>query len=149
MKFNVAIEIEKPVGEVVALFDNVDNLYKWMEGLESFEHLEGTPGEVGARSRLKFDMNGRKIEMIETITVKDLPSEFTGTYEADGVFNIVRNRFEPLGEDRTLYTSENEFQFKGFMKIFGWLMPGMFRKQSLKYLEAFKRFAESTESSSA
>ncbi|HCA57656.1 MAG TPA: SRPBCC family protein, partial [Blastocatellia bacterium] len=66
MKYNVAIEIEKPLDEVVALFDSVDNLYKWMEGLESFEHLEGTPGEVGARSRLKFDMNGRKIEMIET-----------------------------------------------------------------------------------
>lgn len=143
MKYTVEVEIEKPVDEVIALFDNVDNMYKWMDGLKSFEHLEGTPGEVGAKSRLKFDMNGRKIEMIETITAKDLPREFTGTYDADGVHNIVSNHFEPIGDSRTRYRSENEFQFKGFMKIIAFFMPGAFKKQSMKYLEDFKKFAES------
>ncbi|MBK9155506.1 MAG: SRPBCC family protein [Chloracidobacterium sp.] len=143
MKYSQSVTIDKPLEEVIALFDNVDNMYEWMEGLESFEHLEGTPGEVGAKSRLKFDMNGRKIEMIETITVKNLPDEFTGTYDADGVHNIVRNHFEPLGDAKTLYRSDNEFQFKGFMKIIAFFMPGAFKKQSMKYLEAFKRFAES------
>ncbi|MGD9590312.1 MAG: SRPBCC family protein [Pyrinomonadaceae bacterium] len=143
MKYTVEVEIEKPVDEVIALFDNVDNMYKWMDGLKSFEHLEGTPGEVGAKSRLKFDMNGRKIEMIETITAKDLPREFTGTYEADGVFNVVSNHFEAIGDSRTRYRSDNEFQFKGFMKIIAFFMPGAFKKQSMKYLEDFKKFAES------
>lgn len=143
MKYTVTIEIEKPIDEVVALFDNADNLYAWMEGLESFEHLSGEPGQVGAKSRLKFKMGKRDIEMIETITVRDLPDEFTGTYDAEGVFNIVKNRFEAINPTRTRYISEQEFQFTGFMKIFGWLMPGAFRKQSMKYLEAFKTFAES------
>lgn len=143
MKYTVTIEIEKPIDEVVALFDNADNLYAWMEGLESFEHLSGEPGQVGAKSRLKFKMGKRNIEMIETITVRDLPDEFTGTYDAEGVFNIVKNRFEAINPTRTRYISEQEFQFTGFMKIFGWLMPGAFRKQSMKYLEAFKAFAES------
>ncbi|HRJ87241.1 MAG: SRPBCC family protein [Blastocatellia bacterium] len=143
MKYTVTIEIEKPIDEVVALFDNADNLYAWMEGLESFEHLSGEPGQVGAKSRLKFKMGKRDIEMIETITVRDLPDEFTGTYDAEGVFNIVKNRFEAINPTRTRYISEQEFQFTGFMKIFGWLMPGAFRKQSMKYLEAFKAFAES------
>lgn len=35
-----------------------------------------------------FDKNGHKIEMIETITVRNLPAEFSGTYEIKGVFNI-------------------------------------------------------------
>ncbi len=143
MKFNVAIEIDKPIDEVIALFDSSDNMFEWMEGLESFEHVRGEPGEVGAKSRLRFKMGKRDIEMVETITSKDLPREFAGTYEADGVTNIVRNKFEPLGPDRTLYTSENEFQFMGFMKIVALVMPGAFKKQSLKYLQAFKRFAES------
>ncbi|MBA2378486.1 MAG: SRPBCC family protein [Blastocatellia bacterium] len=143
MKFDVAIEIDKPIDEVIALFDSSDNMFKWMEGLESFEHLSGEPGEVGAKSRLRFKMGKRDIEMVETITAKDLPREFAGTYEADGVTNIVQNKFEPLGPDRTLYTSKNEFQFKGFMKIVALVVPGAFKKQSLKYLQAFKRFAES------
>lgn len=55
-----------------------------MEGLQSFEHLSGTPGQVGARSKLVYKMSKRHIEMIETITVRKLPQEFSGTYEADG-----------------------------------------------------------------
>ena len=143
MKYSVSITIDKPVNEVVALFDNVGNMKKWMEGLESFEPLDGTPGEVGAKSRLRFKMGKREIEMIETITAKNLPEEFTGTYEAKGVFNIVRNSFEPLPGNKTKYTTEQEFQFKGFMKLMGLLMPGAFKKQSMKYLQDFKAFAES------
>ena len=143
MKFSVSIEIDKPRDEVIRLFDDPDNLLKWMEGLQSFEHLDGVPGQVGARSRLRFKSGKREFEMIETITERDLPRTFTGTYEAKGVHNIVRNEFEPLGEGRTLYTSHNEFQCSGIMKIVAMLMPGQFRKQSLKFLEAFKQFAES------
>ena len=143
MKFSVAVEIDKPLDDVIRLFDDPDNLYKWMEGLESFEHLDGVPGQVGARSRLRFKMGKREFEMIETITERDLPFSFAGTYDADGVVNVVRNKFEPLGDDRTLYTSENEFQFRGFMKLVALIMPGAFRKQSMKYLQDFKRFAES------
>ena len=48
-----------------------------------------------------------------------------------------------MGPNRTKYISEQEFQFKGFMKVIGFIMPGAFKKQSMKYLEAFKNFAES------
>jgi uncharacterized protein YndB with AHSA1/START domain len=144
MKFSVSIEIDKPIDEVIRLFDDPDNLFKWMEGLESFEHLEGTPGEVGARSRLRFKTGDREFEMIETVTERNLPQMFAGTYEAKGMQSIVRNEFEPLGENRTLYTSHNEFQFRGFMKLVAFVMPGVFRKQSLKFLESFKQFAEAS-----
>jgi hypothetical protein len=115
---------------------------KWMEGLQSFEHISGTHGQPGAKSRMKFKMGKREIEMIETITVRNLPAEFSGTYEAKGVFNVVKNRFVPLPGDRTKYITENEFRFTGFMKLIGWLMPGAFKKQSMKYLNDFKNFVE-------
>jgi uncharacterized membrane protein len=143
MKYTIEIEIDKPIDKVVELFDNADNLKKWMEGLQSFEHISGTPGQPGAKSRLFFKMGKREVEMIETITVRNLPDELSSTYEAKGVFNIVKNRFEKVSENRTKYITENEFQFKGFMKIFAFLMPGAFKKQSYKYLELFKNFAES------
>jgi uncharacterized membrane protein len=142
MKYTSEIEINKPVDKVIELFDNADNMSKWMEGLQSFEHISGTPGQVGAKSRLKFKMGKRELEMIETITVRNLPAEFSGTYEAKGVSNIVKNRFISLPGNRTKYESETEFQFTGFMKVFGFLMPGMFKKQSMKYLTDFKNFAE-------
>src|SRR6187399_1715775 len=96
MKYTCRIEINKPLETVVSLFDNPDYLGKWMNGLQSFEPLSGTPGQPGAKSKLKFKMGNREIEMIETITVRNLPAEFSGTYETKGVVNIVRNYFESL-----------------------------------------------------
>jgi uncharacterized membrane protein len=142
MQYTTEIEIEKPIEKVIELFDNPDNMKKWMEGLQSFEHLSGTPGQPGAKSRLMFKMGKREVEMIETITVRNLPDEFSGTYEAKGVFNIVKNRFVRLSDSKTKYITDNEFQFKGFMKLIAFFMPGAFKKQSYKYLELFKEFAE-------
>jgi uncharacterized membrane protein len=144
MKYTVEIVINKPLDQVIELFDNTDNMYEWMEGLQAFEHISGVPGQVGATSRLFFKIGKREFDMIEKITVRDLPHEFSGTYEVSGVFNLVKNKFEKLSENKTKYITENEFQFNGmFMKILAFLMPGAFKKQSIKYLEAFKKFAES------
>ena len=142
MKYTVETEIDLPLGKVIELFDNPDNLKYWMDGLVNFESISGIPGQPGAKSRLIFRMGNRNIEMTETITVKRLPEEFTGTYEANGVYNIVKNRFISIPGNKTLYITENYFEFKGFMKIIAFIMPGSFKRQSLKYLQDFKRFAE-------
>ena len=143
MKFANEIKIKLPVNKVVELFDNPDNLKLWMKGLKSFEHISGTPGQPGAKSRLVFEMGKRKMEMIETVTVRNLPHEFSGTYETNGVVNLVKNKFIAESDQVTHYISEQEFQFSGFMKIIAFLMSGTFKKQSMKYLEDFKSFAES------
>ncbi len=142
MKFTCEVVIDRPVADVIRLFDNPDNMSKWQPELVSFTPISGTPGEVGAKSKLIYTMGKRTIGMIETITVRDLPREFSGTYEADGVFNVVKNYFHDQGTS-TKWISENEFQFKGFMKVIGFLFPGAFRKTSQKYMDQFKAFAES------
>lgn len=142
MKYTVEIDIDLPRDRVIELFDSSENMKHWQEGLVSYEHLSGTPGEVGAKMKLQYKMGKREIEMVETITKRELPDEFAGTYEAKNVFNIVDNTFVSVSEDKTKWVSYNEFQFKGFMKIIGFLMPGAFKKQSYKYMEDFKQFAE-------
>ncbi len=143
MKYTEEIHINRPVDDVVSLFDSQESLVEWMEGLESFNHIDGMPGEVGARSKLVFKLGKREIEMIETITVRNLPDEFSGTYEADEVLNTLTNRFFKDGEDRTRMVLECEFEFRNLlMKIMGFIMPWAFRKQTRKNLAAFKAFAE-------
>ena len=145
MKYTNEVIIKRSRAEVVRLFDDPENLKKWMKGLQSFEHLSGEAGQPGAKSLLKFDMGKRKMEMIETVTVRNLPDEFSGTYEVKGVFNKIRNLFIEVDENTTRYVTENEFDFTGFMKIIGWLFPSAFRKQSQQYLEDFKNFVENSE----
>ncbi len=116
----------------------------WQPGLVSFENISGIPGEVGTKSLLKYKMGKRDGDLIETITNRNLPDEFFGTYEAKGVWNEVKNYFTDISLDKTEWVSESEFKFSGFMKIMGLVMPGAFKKESYKYLKLFKEFVEST-----
>ncbi|MEM7164691.1 MAG: SRPBCC family protein [Planctomycetota bacterium] len=142
MKYKVEIDIDLPRDRVIELFDSTENLYKWQDGLQSFEHISGDPGQAGAKSKLVFKMGKRNMELVETITKRELPDEFNGTYDTKGVFNVVNNRFTETAPGKTRWESENEFQFQGFMKVIGFVMKGAFPKQSLKYMKDFKAFAE-------
>jgi uncharacterized membrane protein len=142
MEYTSEIDIDRPRDEVVAIFDDPDNLPRWQKGLQSFEHLTGEPGRPGATSRLVFQEGRRRIEMVETITERDLPDRFSGTYDAKGVHNIVDNTFTEPAPGRTRWTMRNVFEFRGVMKVASLLfrrsIPGTTRAQ----MEAFKAFAE-------
>ena len=56
MKYSTEIEINLPLKKVIELFDNSENLKKWMPDLVSFEHLSGEPGQVGAKSKMRYQM---------------------------------------------------------------------------------------------
>ena len=81
--------------------------------------------------------------LTETITKINFPEEFHATYETKGVRNIQHNYFYKIDTTNTKWVSVTEFQFSGLgMKLIGAIMPGVFKKQSRKYLEDFKNFAE-------
>ena len=143
MKYEVEVEINLPRDKVIELFDNPENMKYWQPGLVSFEPISGSPGQVGAKSKLQYKIGKRELEMVETITVNDLPLEFSGTYEAKGVWNHVQNFFIEKGNDKTIWKSVNEFKCSGFLRIMIFLMPDMFKKETSKYLANFKEFAES------
>ncbi len=142
MEYTLDIEIKLPRNEVVAKFDSEENLKHWQKGFVSMEHLSGAKGKTGATSKLKYKMGKREFEMIETITLLDLPEAFHLTFDAKNVYNIQENHFEELPNGNTKWISKNEFKFSGFMKIMGFLMPGAFKKQSYAYMTDFKSFAE-------
>lgn len=142
MKYSTEIIIDKHIDKVIELFDNPDNLSKWMEGLQSFEPISGTPGQPGAKSKLKFKMGKREFEMVKTITVLNLPDESSGFYESKGVLHKVKTKFLRISHDKTKHITEHEFKFNGFMKLIGVFMPGAFKKQSAKYQTDFKKFVE-------
>ena len=141
MKYSCSIDIDLPRAEMVALFDNPDNLIKWQDGFVSMTHLSGVEGEAGAKSAMVYKMGKREIEMIETIERRNMPDNFTAIYEAKGVWNIVENTFldTPTG---SRWHMDTEFRCSGFMRILAFLMPGMFKKQSKKMMADFKAFAE-------
>jgi len=142
IKYTEEIEINTNIDTVIALFDNPYNMQKYMQGIESYKVVEGNIREVGTKAEMIVLMEEKKIIMIEEVITNNLPKEKKVTYTADAVYNIVTNRFEKVSENKTKFINEQEFKFKGFMKIIGFFIPSAFRQQSRVYLEDFKRFAE-------
>src|SRR3989338_2322851 len=112
MRYTVSIDINAPLDEVITRFDDPEKMKEWMTGLVSFETIEGEPGQVGAKSKLVFKMGKRDMEMIETITERNLPERFAGYYEVKGDYNEVGNGVEAVGENITRYTSDKFFMFE-------------------------------------
>ncbi|MCP9201209.1 SRPBCC family protein [Gramella sp. GC03-9] len=146
MKYEQEIIINKPRNEVIAKFSDPSSLKHWQEGFIFMKPINGNLGKEGSQNLLKYKMGKREIEMTETVLTNNLPVEYTATYEAKGVYNFQRNRFLETPDNNTRWISENEFRFNGFMKLFGWFMPGAFKKQSKKYMTDFKAFVENGKS---
>ena len=142
MKYSCDITIDLPRDRVVELMDNLDNMCKWQDGLQKVETLSGEPGTVGSKLTLHHKMGKKVIQITETMTEKDLPDRISFIYEADGVYNPLSNTFTETEDGRTNWHIDTEFQCKGFIKIMSWLMPGMFKKQTMKMMRDFKSFAE-------
>jgi len=142
MKYTNEITINKPIQRVIELFDNPDNIGKWQPNFVSFEHKSGVPGQPGAVSHLKYKNGKHENILVETITVRNLPHEFSGTYSMKGTTCEVKNYFKETGPGKTLYSSESDWKFGGFIKILAFFMGGHFKKQSQKYMENFKNFVE-------
>lgn len=143
MKYTCEIVIDLPRETVIEKLDNAENMKHWQRGLIGYEQVEGTPGQEGAKMDLEYKMGKRGMKMTETIVKNNFPSEFHATYQTKGVYNLQQNFFHELDGGKTRWESQSEFKFDSFgMKLMGWLMPGAFKKQSLKYLQDFKNFAE-------
>ena len=143
MIYTTEIIVNVPLKEFIEKLDNPENMKHWQRGLIDYDHISGVPGEIGSKMKLVYKMGKRKMELIETITFQDLPYAFHVTYDTKGMHNLQENFFEELDENRTKWTSKSEFLPTSFMlRMMTLLMPGAFKKQSKKYLEDFKNFAE-------
>jgi carbon monoxide dehydrogenase subunit G len=143
MKYTSEIIIDLPREEVIKVLDNPDNMKHWQRGLVGYKQLEGTPGKEGAKMELEYQMGKRNVVMEETIIKNQFPEEFHAHYDAKGVHNEQRNYFYEMEGNKTKWVSDSVFKFAGFgMKLIAFLMPGAFKKQSMKYLNDFKDFAE-------
>ena len=142
IKYTQEIEINSNIDSLILLFDNPYNMKEYMDGIENYKLISGELSKVGSKAEITAVMGENKIVMIEEIITNNLPNEKKVTYTSDIVYNIVTNRFEKISEQKTKFINEQEFEFKGYMKIVGFFMPSAFQKQSRVYLEKFKEFAE-------
>ncbi|WP_299670976.1 SRPBCC family protein [uncultured Polaribacter sp.] len=141
MNYIERIEINKPIEEVITLFNNPKYYTKWMPGVSTHEIIKGKNKEAGSVSMYQIMLNGKDNEMNESI-IKNNGPEILAEYTINGIVNTQKTTFIALDNETTLYQIDENFDLKGFLKIIGFFLPGMFKKQTKKFALAFKNFAE-------
>ena len=146
MKFTCFVDINTPIDFAVNLFDDPANLSEWQDGFVSYEHRSGTPGTPGAKTNFVYLMGKKEMDLLETIVKKDLPDEFTAKYEHKHMVNTMTSSFTKIDALTTRYEATIEYlEFRGFIvKVMAFLAPKMFKKQTQKWFDQFKAFAERT-----
>ncbi len=142
MIYTCETTISQPRARVIELLEDPENLQKWQPGLLEFRNLSGTHGQTGAKSRLRQQMGNRVIEMTETVALREGLDRYNAIYEAKGVWNRVDNTFTETVEGHTHWHIETEFRCTGIVWLMSKLMPGMFRRETEKFMKNFKNFAE-------
>ncbi|MBT8277737.1 MAG: SRPBCC family protein [Bacteroidia bacterium] len=140
MKFEHALKISQHRDKVASYFADPSLLHHFQDGFISKELLEGDKGKTGAKSKMIY----KRLELIETILENNLPDSFYALYEHKYTVNTMLVKFQEQDHGSTLYIMEIEYtQFNGFfMKLMAKLMPGMFKKQVLKWMHQFKDYCE-------
>lgn len=144
MKYRCVVYINLPLKRVVELWDNENNFKEWQDGFQRIERISGEINKEGSKAQILFHQGKQKIELIETILANNLPKERTALYEHIHMDNTQTTKFVSINENQTQYISEVEYvKFKSFLpKLMAKLFPRMFKKQSQKWMNQFKEFAE-------
>ena len=142
MKYSISLEVDLPRSKVIELYVDPRNWAQWQQSLVRYETISGTERGQGSKIKIINRFGKRDVEILETVESSNLPEEFICTYEAQGAWNRVVNRFAEISPEKTLWEFDAEFRCRGMLKLLSMIMPGMFKEASQKEMHAFKRFAE-------
>ena len=142
MRYTLSNTINKPLAEVIEKFRDPESVKYWMEGFQKGVLLSGVQGEVGAVTDFYFLFKNREMIITETILEQNFPNQIKFAYKSKMGYNEVEMKFEKLTDNSVTQTNNSYFEMKGFKAIIGFLFKGMFKKQSLTYMEAFKKYVE-------
>ena len=143
MKLHFEIEIDAPIETVWAAFDNPGNLDRWVRNFRSFTPLSGIPGQPGATAEFVFEERGRPVTLKAMVTERREPDLLASTYESPHVSSLIVHHFEPIGENRTRWSSWGNFTFSGVMKYVSVFAAGTIRERTEGDMQRFKLMVES------
>src|SRR3990172_2447569 len=105
----VSVTVNAPASKTFAVFNNPENMGKWMGSFKSIRNISGAENEPGSKWELIFDENGSDLVMIETVTAFEQDKLFA--FEIDdsfAKFNISIRFEENNGQTTITETTQGE-----------------------------------------
>ena len=139
----VTVTVNAPVKKVWDTFMNPELLKHWLTGFVSIEHLDGTIGETGSTSRIKFIERGKDLEIFEKVLFVNPQKQYSFEMKHDAICTLTDVRFISIGQVTEIIQAV-QFSPKGiFMKVMMPLMKNAMKKKMKNDLKKLKDFIES------
>lgn len=141
-KYTAEVEVNKPVKEVFALFENKETLQKWMPEIKSIESINETPQKLGSTYKIIVENQGQQLEMQEKIRAYVPNEKLTFQFNSPDMVKIDDYNFIANG-NTTKVVQHSSVRANSFMLActFPWF-KGNFKKMSQDYMNRFKEMAE-------
>lgn len=141
-KYTAEVEVNKPVKEVFALFENKEALQKWMPEIKSIEPINETPQKLGSTYKIIVENQGQQLEMQEKIRAYVPNEKLTFQFNSPDMVKIDDYNFIANG-NTTKVVQHSSVRANSFMLActFPWF-KGNFKKMSQDYMNRFKEMAE-------
>lgn len=141
-KYITEVEVNKPLAETFALFNNVSKIKQWFPEYKSIEAVDKKPEITGSIYNIIVENNGQKVVIKEKILAYIENEKVTLSLDREGVVEIDDYTFKSDGS-KTIITLNSSYQAKSY--ILGCVLPyfkGAFKQIDQKYLNNFKMFSE-------
>jgi uncharacterized protein YndB with AHSA1/START domain len=142
MRFVRSLTVHRPLPDVWAALTDPGFMPRWQPTLQIVEPQAGSPGQVGAVTRLVYREAGREVVLTESVTVSEAPREFATRYTSSMVDSTLVNRLTPLPEGGTLWEVASEFHFHGMLRFLGSSLRGATERRIEGDMARFKELLE-------
>lgn len=141
-QYTAEVEINKPINEVFALFDNPKELQKWLPEVKKIEPINETPQKLGSTYKVTIENSGQELEMQEKIRAYVPNQKMTFQFNSPDMIKIDDYNFIANG-DKTKVVQHSSVRANTFMLActFPWF-KGRFKEMSQTYMNKFKELAE-------
>ena len=140
--YTTQITVNKPVEEVFATFTKQEDIKNWIPEIKSIEVTNKTLGKTGSTYKIVLDNQGQEIVMTEKVMAYVPNEKITLFFDAENMLKTDDYSFTENDGTTTITlnaTCVSESYIMGCMFPY---FKGVFKAQSLEYLNNFKAFVE-------
>ena len=146
IKTRYSLVIKKMPAQVFTYLNNTDHLKKWLSGLVDIEALTEGGNRVGAKTKQRYQENGREFEMFEEILIYEPNQRVKIKGNADFFSLQAEYRLSEVPEGTRLdFESSTRFH-SFFLRLLSPLMAGAAKKRIKADLGRLKNLVEESSS---
>lgn len=142
VEYTTEVEINKPVNEVFADFENVELMKTWMPEVKSIDVLEEKPEKVGSTYKIVVENQGRMIAMTEKVLAYEANKRISFHFDAENMLKTDDYIFTSEGNKTKIVQESICTSDSYIMRCLFPYFKSVLKSTSQTYLDKFKSASE-------